>query len=93
MRILYLIIFLLSICGNELILEYVIVNEKDVTYFELSSKDQSEKEFEDIYEDDYFISDASLHFLGKYPSALNEAVELILRLTPHLEINSPPPES
>lgn len=76
-----------------MILEYVILHEQDVIYFELSTEDQSEKEYEDLFEDDYFMSDPSIHFNGMYSSALNPIEESIFGLTPYLEIHSPPPES
>jgi len=68
-------------------------NDQDITYFELSAEDQSEKEFEDLFEDDYFISDQSFDFLGKHPYSFSVSKESIMRSNPFLEIHSPPPKA
>ena len=84
-------IVLFSILGNELLLDYVLI-DKQLVFIELSCDDSSEKEFNDLIEDEYFRTDLSGDLL--FQSALTFALkgDEFLSRHPLIEIQSPPPK-
>ena len=91
MKAFYLIIILVSILGNELILDYV-SKDSQIVFIELSTEDTSEKEYEDLLEDDYLSFNHSTYFPFQLTSDITTNGDQLLRLRPLLDIQSPPPK-
>lgn len=91
MKAFYLILILISILGNELILDYVSIDSQ-IVFVELSTEDTSEKEYDDLLEDDYFTFNNSTYLPFQFSSDITTNGDHLLRLHPHLDIQSPPPK-
>jgi hypothetical protein len=91
MKAFYLILILISILGNELILDYVSIDSQ-VVFIELSTEDTSEKEYDDLLEDDCFTFNNYRYIPFQIVSNISLNSDHLLRLHPLIDIQSPPPK-
>jgi len=96
MRILFVLLFLSAVLSNELVIGILCYDDANFSLCENPTEQSSEKESQDQVEDESKIEQlnekkSGFELYGSYQlSSINSSI--ILRLTPYLEIHSPPPE-
>ena len=96
MRILFVILFLSAVLSNELVIGILCYDDANFSLCENPMEQSSEKDSQDQVEDESKIEQLNEKKSGFKMNGLDQANSInsftILRLTPYLEIHSPPPE-